>query len=114
MVRHERKVQPVDVYGGGGRILKQVLMGPRDGFSGFLREFTVAPGQATPDHSHDWHHLVYVLEGEGRVKDGQDAHSLEKGVVVYIEANRQHQFTNTGPGVLRFLCLVPPTGDSYE
>jgi hypothetical protein len=33
--------------------------------------------------------------------------------VVYTAPESLHGFRNTGPGVLRFLCLVPEKGDAY-
>jgi len=114
MIRHESERQPYPVYGEGQRrVLKQILAGPRDGYAGYLRQFTLEPGASTPYHHHDWHHLVYVLEGRGKVKiDGQES-PLKAGSVVHVEAGRTHGFFNQEGGRLRFLCLVPDSGDSY-
>jgi quercetin dioxygenase-like cupin family protein len=115
MVRHESEQRPYPVYGEGARrVLKQVLAGPRDGYTGYLREFTLEPAANTPYHHHDWDHLVYILEGSGRLKiDGQE-HALKAGSVVHVEAGRTHGFFNQEGERLRFLCLVPENGDSYS
>ena len=114
MVRHESENKPYPVYGEENqRVYKQILVGPQDGFKGFLREFTLQPGANSPYHQHDWYHVVYILEGTGVVKiDGQE-HPLSKGSVVYAESGLIHGFFNTGQGQMRFLCLVPEKGDTY-
>jgi quercetin dioxygenase-like cupin family protein len=115
MVIHESQRQGTPVYGEGvNKVTKQILVGPRDGFGGYLREFTLEPGGHTPYHHHDWYHVVYVLEGAGSVRiDGKDS-SLEAGSVVHAPAGSEHGFTNRGQGRMRFLCLVPESGDRYS
>ncbi len=114
MVRHESEIKPYPVYGEGKQqVFKQVLVGPRDGFNGYLREFTLEPGANSPYHRHDWYHVVYILEGSGVVKIEGKEQPLKKGSVVHAEAGITHGFFNTGGEPLRFLCLVPEKGDQY-
>lgn len=114
MIVHESQRKSRPVYGEGVRkVAKQILVGPRDGFSGYLREFTLQPGGQTPYHQHDWPHVVYVLAGQGTARYEGAEHPLSQGSVVYTEPNRMHSFSNTGAGPLLFLCLVPERGDSY-
>ena len=112
--RHDSEVRRYDLSGDGIQdVAKQVLAGPRDGFSGFLRKFTVSPGGHTPYHTHDWYHLVYVVKGEGSVRfEGVDR-PIREGSVVHVEAGKVHGFTCTGPADMQFLCLVPESGDTY-
>jgi quercetin dioxygenase-like cupin family protein len=115
MVIHESERKTRAVYGEGlQNVHKQILIGPRDGFSGYLREFSLEPGGHTPYHRHDWHHAVYVLEGEGSVRYEDVDQPIRRGSVVYTEPDRLHGFSNTGAGPLRFLCLVPEKGDVYS
>jgi len=115
MVIHESEVKTRAVYGEGLRsVSKQILMGPRQGFAGYLREFTVEPGGFTPYHQHDWHHVVYILEGEGSLRTAEGEQVLARGSVVYTAPGSLHGFANTGRGALRFLCLVPEKGDAYS
>ncbi len=115
MVIHETERKTRAVYGEGLRsVQKQILVGPRDGFTGYLREFTLEPGGHTPYHQHDWHHVVYVLEGEGTLRTEEGERPLAKGSVVYAAPGSLHGFANPGRGVLRFLCLVPEKGDAYS
>ena len=114
MVRHESEIRSRPVYGDGKqRVYKQILVGPQDGYQGFLREFTLDPGASSPYHQHDWHHVVYILEGNGLVKIEGEEQPLRRGTVVHAEAGKIHGFFNTGSTPLRFLCLVPEKGDEY-
>jgi quercetin dioxygenase-like cupin family protein len=115
MVRHESEKKPYPFYGEGDKqVLKQILVGPRDGYDGFLREFTVPPGGSTPYHHHEWFHVVYILEGSGFVKIDDTEQPILAGSVVHAAAGVSHGFFNTGEGPMRFLCLVPKKGDGYS
>lgn len=84
------------------------LLGPQQGTPTFaMRQFEVAPGGYTPRHSHPYEHEVFVLEGEGVVIEGDAEHRLRSGDVVLVVSDEIHQFRNTGPVPLKFLCLVP-------
>jgi len=114
MVIHEteRKLS-VQVGDGIREVAKRILLGPKDGFNGYLRQFVLGPAGHTPFHSHDWYHAVYVLEGEGKLVLENEEHDLLRGSIVFVEAQRKHNFVNTGASDMRFLCMVPEKGDSY-
>ena len=44
-----------------------------------MRQFEVAPGGYTPQHSHPYEHEVFVLEGSGVVLEGDVEHPLQGG-----------------------------------
>jgi quercetin dioxygenase-like cupin family protein len=90
-------------------VKKQVLIGPRDLSEEIsLRLFTVAPGGATPYHSHEYSHIVKVEKGEGIVFDSSGyEHPLHEGQIVFIQENEVHGFKNFGSGDFEFLCIVP-------
>jgi quercetin dioxygenase-like cupin family protein len=114
MLRHESEQNPYPVYGEEGlRVFKQILVGPKDGFNGYLRQFTLEPGANTPYHQHDWHHVVYVIEGEGLVRIDGVEHPIRQGSAVHVPGGVIHGFFNPDDGAMRFLCLVPPDGDAY-
>ena len=77
-----------------------------------MRLFEVGPGGSTPFHTHDWEHVVYVLEGKGKLaaKDG-DA-EFAAGDALLTEPGEEHNFVNTGDTTLKFLCVVPLRGDA--
>lgn len=84
------------------------LISDCDGASNFaMRQFEVAPGGHTPQHSHPYEHEVYVLEGEGVVVEGDEEHPVKAGDVVFVCPNEVHQFRNPNARLFKFLCLVP-------
>ena len=86
----------------------QWLVDQADGAPNFaMRQFEVAPGGFTPCHRHPYEHEVYVLAGEGEVREGDRWHCLTPGTVVYVAPDELHQFRNTGSQPLKFLCMVP-------
>lgn len=103
----ETAEKPVDMEGSRGCTVRS-LVSESDGAPNFaMRRFEVAVGGFTPRHSHPYEHEVYVLEGEGEVFEGNQAHPLRPGVVVLVKPDEVHQFRNTGATPLKFLCLIP-------
>lgn len=104
--------QPVTMPGAHNCTVRW-LVGKQDAAPNFaMRQFEVAPGGYTPKHFHDYEHEVFVLEGEGVVLEGDIAHRLKAGDVIYVAPNDVHQFQNTGTTPMKFLCLVP--NSSYD
>jgi len=114
MVRHEDDIQSVKMAGDDVKdVTKKIMIGPQDGYDGFLRVFTVQVGGHTPDHRHDWFHANYILEGTGTIfMDGKQI-PVKPGSVAYIEGGKTHHFENSGKVPLKFICLVPADGDKY-
>lgn len=84
------------------------LVGKEDGAENFsMRQFEVGVGGFTPKHSHDYEHEVYVLGGQGTVREGENLHDIKSGDVIFVKPNEVHQFVNTGDQPLNFLCLIP-------
>jgi quercetin dioxygenase-like cupin family protein len=93
---------------GAEKVRMQILCGPGDGCPNFaMRRFVVGAGGCTPKHQHDYEHEVLVLAGEGVVFGNGKEQGLKAGDAVYVPANEVHQFRNTGPGDLEFICMVP-------
>jgi quercetin dioxygenase-like cupin family protein len=86
----------------------RVAVSSRDGAPTFaMRIFEVAPGGNTPLHQHPYEHEIYVMEGAGTVwRNGQEV-PIQPGDVLFIPADEQHQFKNTGTGHFKFMCLIP-------
>lgn len=111
-VNHVEQVAaaPVTMPGAHGCTVRW-LVGQPDGAPNFaMRQFEVAPGGYTPKHSHPYEHEVFVLEGEGIVLEGNTAHPLHAGDVIYVAPDDVHQFRNTGSRPMKFLCMVPHVG----
>jgi quercetin dioxygenase-like cupin family protein len=84
------------------------LISKKDGAQNFaMRMFEVKPGGNSPLHQHDWEHEVFILEGNGFVKDQTKEEPLKPGDILFIKPMEWHQIINRGSGTLRFLCLIP-------
>ncbi len=82
-----------------------------DGAPNFaMRIIDVEPGCNTPYHTHDYEHEVFVLQGDGVVRDKDGDHAVSHGTIVYVAPNEEHGFFNRGDEVLRFICLIPHQG----
>lgn len=107
IVKDYRQVPAQPSGGPGGSALRWVVS-KEDGAPRFaMRVVEVEPGKSTPHHSHWWEHEVFVLSGEGIVKGNSGEQPLREGSVVFVPGEENHQFLNTGSGVLRFICVVP-------
>jgi quercetin dioxygenase-like cupin family protein len=86
----------------------RVVISAKDGAPNYvMRVFDIQPGGHTAYHTHIWEHEVYVLEGKGTVRQGDKEHALEKGSFVLVPPEEEHNFTNTGDTVFKFICVVP-------
>ena len=105
----EKDVQgmPAEVDKARGVSMKVLISEKQGAPTAVLRVFDVAPGGYTPFHTHDWEHMVYVLQGKGIVREGDKEHPLDQGTYVLVEPGEEHQFVNRGDDVLRFICVVP-------
>ena len=104
---------PVDMAGIEG-IRVSVMVGREDAAPNFaLRHFLVDPGGHSPQHSHDYEHEVYIVDGGGTVLLEGERHPIRKGDVILVPADEEHQF-RAGDAGLSFLCLVPVTRNCGE
>jgi len=106
-VRNYRQVEPEKATEAAGVTVRWVI-GEEEGAPNFvMRVFDVGPGAATPLHTHDWEHEVFVLAGCGRVYGGREEAVLGEGDTVFIPSMEEHRFVNDGDEPLRFICVVP-------
>jgi quercetin dioxygenase-like cupin family protein len=89
-------------------VAARVVIGQKDGAENFwMRVFEIAPGGHTPRHTHDWEHEMFVHAGTGEVFSNGRSQPLTAGNVVFVPANEEHQFRNTGQELLVIVCLIP-------
>ncbi len=69
------------------------------------RLFEMDSGGYSPLHKHAWEHIIYVLEGEGLVFNGEKTQTIKTSDSVFIAPNELHQFHNKGQKTLTFLCI---------
>jgi quercetin dioxygenase-like cupin family protein len=84
------------------------LISKKDGAKNFaMRLFEIKSGGYTPLHQHNWEHEVFVLEGNGLIRDKTHEKSIKKGDVIFVTPMEWHQFVNISDEKLKFLCLIP-------
>lgn len=88
----------------------QYLIDDRQGSDRFaLRLYTVQKDGHTPLDQHPYEHHVYVLSGQGLLRQSKDADSPLKEVkpkdAIFIPSNAVHQFSNTHDEPFVFLCV---------
>ena len=84
------------------------LISKKDGAENFaMRLFEMEPEGHTPLHQHDWEHEVFILEGNGTIKNKTNEEIFRGGDVIFVPSMEWHQFVNTGKEKLKFLCLIP-------
>lgn len=105
---------PILEPAGYAGVKKQVVLGPEDGSEEIvLRYFRLAPGGASPYHTHDWPHLVKVEAGTGVTVDVDGNETpIKAGDFIFVPEDEKHQFRNTGDGPFEFICIVPRRGES--
>jgi quercetin dioxygenase-like cupin family protein len=99
--------KPMEEYGTEGVTLREVFTAETGAPTFTLRHFEVAVGCAAHSHFHPWEHEVYILDGEGEIVGETGAVPFRAGDSCYTAPNELHQFRNTGPTPLRFLCVIP-------
>jgi len=89
-------------------VAARVVIGKADGAENFcMRVFEISAGGSTPKHSHDWEHEMFIHSGTGEVFGNGQWNSINKGNVIFIPSNEEHQLRNAGPDNLVVVCLVP-------
>jgi quercetin dioxygenase-like cupin family protein len=69
--------------------------------------FEVQPEGKTPSHKHNFEHEIYILEGAGLLVTEKGTQEFQKGSAILIPPMEEHHLENSGPELLRLLCLVP-------
>ena len=70
---------------------------------------TIAPGaDAGPMEEHEGDQIIYVIEGEARLRLGQADHRAQAGALVVIPARMPHHVSNPGRQPLFILTMYAP------
>ncbi|MCK5125316.1 MAG: cupin domain-containing protein [candidate division Zixibacteria bacterium] len=111
-VKNIQDIEKLQISGEGIKnVLKQVPIGPDQGWANTLRVFTLQKDGHTPKHSHDWEHVNYVISGSGTLEMNGKLNSLTKGSFAYVPPNVEHQYSNSGDEDFEMICIVPQKGD---
>ncbi|MCF7953424.1 MAG: cupin domain-containing protein [Spirochaetales bacterium] len=93
-------------------VTKQILVGPEQGWEDYvMRMFTLEKGGYTPRHKHDWPHILYAVEGKGKIFNDGKSYPFEAGTSAFVSPNSEHQISNNGEENFVFICIVPEFGD---
>jgi quercetin dioxygenase-like cupin family protein len=60
-------------------------------------------------HRDDYHHVIYVIKGEGEVNLEDESCSIGPGAVVEIPAGVTHGYQNTAHEILEMIVMNIPT-----
>jgi quercetin dioxygenase-like cupin family protein len=74
-----------------------------------LRLIEVAPSGHTPFHAHPFEHENFVISGNGRLRIEEEQYEVGPGSVMFVPADMNHNFENTGQEPFCFLCGIPVT-----
>lgn len=113
-VDHVQKISGQEIINPGVvlNVMKQVLVGPAQGWQGWvMRLFTITGGGYTPRHAHPWPHINYIVSGKGILYLDGNEYEVQAGSVAYVPDNKEHQFKNAGSDDFAFICIVPEQGD---
>jgi len=67
-----------------------------------------AGGQTTPHFHPKTEEIYYILEGTGAMRIGDESRHVGPGDAIAIPPGFEHQITNTGDEVLKFICCCAP------
>ncbi len=89
----------------------KVLVSPETGWSDHVMRLVELGCEGySPEHSHPWPHINFVVAGEGELMIEGTIHPLMAGTYAFIPANTLHQFRNPKSAKLSFICIVPKEG----
>jgi len=63
------------------------------------------PDNSRPHESHAHEHGILVLSGKGVFLSGNKEFQIAKDTIIFIAANEDHSFANTGKEPLRYLLF---------
>lgn len=74
-----------------------------------LAEARLSPGRFTTPHRHlKTEEIYYILEGRGSMQVDGETRAVVPGDAIAIPPGSAHKITNTGNGLLKFLCCCAP------
>ena len=73
-----------------------------------LAHATVSPGNTSYEHYLKTSEVYYILEGRGIMHIGEEKQEVFPGQTIYIPPYEWQCIHNSGPGDLKFLCIVDP------
>lgn len=105
----ELEPQPVEFNGAyTPGVTIRWLIKKEDGAERFaMRYFEIEPGAVIPEHTHEWEHELFVLQGKLQITEDDRVETVEANTAVFIKPNARHSYKNIGDTKALMLCLIP-------
>ena len=71
----------------------------------------VIPPGRSPEHSHSYDEIVYIIDGVGILHLGGEQRVIGPGSAMHLPPLAEHCLENTGKGSMRVLGVFHPSGD---
>jgi quercetin dioxygenase-like cupin family protein len=97
-----------------GGILTFKATGDETGGALTAIETVAAPREGPPIHVHDEDELIYIIEGEFRIKLGDTMQEASPGSFVFIPSGSPHAWQNVSDEEARFFAAVMPAAAGFE
>lgn len=97
---------PSEPGGSEGLTVRWVINASQGATNFAMRVFELRPGKESPFHTHENEHEAFVLAGRGEVETDEGAAKLKEGSALFIPAQQNHRFRNTGTDILRFIDVI--------
>jgi mannose-6-phosphate isomerase-like protein (cupin superfamily) len=72
------------------------------------------PGIITELHSHEQEHAMYILEGKGTIKIGEETFAITKNTAIFIPPRTPHTLFTQEKEPIAYLVLYSPQGPEKE
>jgi quercetin dioxygenase-like cupin family protein len=92
--------------GADGLTVRWVINASQGATNFAMRVFELEPGKESPFHQHDNEHEAFVLAGSGEIETDEGTAKLQEGSALFIPAQENHRFRNSGEVTLRFIDVI--------
>lgn len=88
----------------------RIVADPRTGLQSATHFVGYIPIARAPKHFHTYDEVIYVLDGEGVLHEGDTESPLSAGSSIELAARTVHCLENTGGDVMRIVAVFRPAG----
>ncbi len=68
------------------------------------------PNGKVPLHSHEQEEVYVILEGEGKIRVGEEVSKVRSGVAVYVPPHTEHELINDSHQLMKMMFTYSPAG----
>jgi quercetin dioxygenase-like cupin family protein len=97
-----------------------VLLSSKDGVPNYVLLYNgpMAPGAVshpeTGGHTHQWEHVVYILQGSGTLVCDNQSYTVSEGDAVLVPPNVHHQWKNETQASMLRVTFNPVASEAHE